>query len=65
MDIGSVASASTAMQQTQLMQTIQVSMLKKAMDTEASSVSQLLETVPAMPQQATEGSLGTRVDTYA
>ena len=57
-----MASAALAMQQQQLAQNIQTTVLKKALDAESSTTTQLLQ---AMPQLATEGTLGTRIDTYA
>ncbi|THG79297.1 putative motility protein [Pseudomonas sp. A-1] len=57
-----MASAALAMQQQQLSQNIQTSVLKKALDAESSTTTQLLQ---SMPQLATEGTLGTRINTYA
>jgi len=53
--------ASTQMQQSQVTQTAQVLVLKKAMDIQATGALALLQALPL----ATSGNLGTQVNTMA
>jgi stage V sporulation protein SpoVS len=53
--------ASTQMQQSQVAQTAQVLVLKKAMDIQATGAMALLQALPL----ATSGNLGTQVNTMA
>lgn len=57
-----MVSAAVNMQQAQLSQEIQTSVLKKALDNSVSTTTQLLE---SMPELAIEGTLGTQINTYA
>jgi hypothetical protein len=63
MDVSPAAlvDASTQIQQSQVAQTAQVLVLKKAMDIQASSALTLLQALPL----ATSGNLGTKVNTLA
>jgi hypothetical protein len=63
MDISPAAlvNAATQMQQSQVAQTAQVLVLKKAMDIQATGALALLQALPL----ATSGSLGTQVNTMA
>jgi hypothetical protein len=63
MDISPTAlvNASTQMQQSQVAQTAQVLVLKKAMDIQAAGAMTLLQALPL----ATSGNLGTKVNTMA
>ncbi len=63
MDISPAAlvNAVTQMQQSQVAQTAQVLVLKKAMDIQASGALALLQALPL----ATSGNLGTQVNTMA
>ena len=63
MDISLTAlvNASTQMQQSQVAQTAQVLVLKKAMDIQATSTLALLQALPL----ATSGNLGTQINTRA
>ncbi len=63
MDITPTAlvSAATQMQQSQVAQTAQVLVLKKAMDIQATGALALLQALPL----ATSGNLGTQVNTMA
>jgi hypothetical protein len=63
--IGGLVDAATQLQQTQVAQTAQVMVLKKAMDIEASGALALLQALPANLPLATSGSLGTRLNTLA
>lgn len=67
MDISPAAlvNASTQMQQSQVAQTAQLLVLKKAMDIQASGALALLQALPANLPLATGGSLGTNVNTLA
>ena len=67
MDISPAAlvNASTQMQQSQVAQTAQLLVLKKAMDIQASGALALLQALPANLPLATGGSLGTQVNTLA
>ena len=53
------------MQQTQVAQTAQILVLKKAMDIQASGALTLLQALPANLPLATSGSLGTQLNTLA
>jgi len=63
MDISPTAlvNTSTQMQQSQVAQTAQVLVLKKAMDIQATGVLALVQALPL----ATSGNLGTKVNTMA
>ena len=63
MDISPAAmvNAATLMQQSQVAQTAQVLVLKKAMDIQANGALALLQALPL----ATSGNLGTQVNTMA
>ena len=63
MDVSPTAlvNASTQMQQSQVAQTAQVLVLKKAMDIQATGALALLQALPL----ATSGNLGTQVNTMA
>lgn len=63
MDISPAAlvNAATQMQQSQVAQTAQVLVLKKAMDLQATGALALLQALPL----ATSGNLGTQVNTMA
>ncbi|NCN71712.1 MAG: putative motility protein [Betaproteobacteria bacterium] len=56
-----LVNASTQMQQSQVAQTAQVLVLKKAMDIQASGALALLQALPL----ASSGNLGTQVNTMA
>ena len=56
-----LVNASTQMQQSQVAQTAQVLVLKKAMDIQATGAMALLQALPL----ATSGNLGTQVNTIA
>ncbi|MBS0467042.1 MAG: putative motility protein [Proteobacteria bacterium] len=62
-----IVNNATANSQQQFAQAVQVSVLKKAMDANASAVATLLGGVqPApTPALATDGTLGTQLNTYA
>jgi len=63
MDVSPAAlvNASTQMQQSQVAQTVQVLVLKKTMDIQATGALALLQALPL----ATSGNLGTQVNTLA
>ncbi len=61
----SIASAPTQLPQSQVAESAQLLVLKKAMDIEASSALALLQAVPGNLPLATSGNLGTKVNTTA
>jgi len=67
MDISVNAAVNSALQlqQVQVEQEKQNLLLKQAIQGEAAAVQQLLEGVAPAPQLASEGSLGTKINTYA
>jgi len=60
--INSAVNAGLAVKDLQLAQEVQARLLKKVLNTQADTMATLLGSLPAL---ATEGSLGTRVNTYA
>lgn len=44
---------------------VQMAVLKKAINSQAAGVQPLLDSLPQQPKLATEGSMGTKVNTYA
>ena len=61
-----IVNTATSMSNQQTAQAVQVSVLKKAMDANETTVAMLLGGVqPAAPQLATSGNLGTQLNTYA
>ena len=67
MEISSAAliDVATQMQQSQVAQSAQILVLKKAMDIQASSALALLQAVPGNLPLAASGNLGTQVNTMA
>jgi len=67
MDVSPAAliNASTQMQQSQVAQTAQVLVLKKAMEVQASGAMALIQALPANLPLATSGSVGTQVNVMA
>jgi len=67
MDVSPAAliNASTQMQQSQVAQTAQVLVLKKAMEFQASGAMALIQALPANLPLATSGSVGTQVNVMA
>ena len=60
MDVSAIASGISERQQGTVTQAAQIAVLKKAIDLEAQSMTQLLETAPVNPP-----NLGNNVDVYA
>ena len=61
-----IVNTATSMSNQQTAQAVQVSVLKKAMNANETTVATLLGGVqPAAPQLATSGTLGTQLNTYA
>ncbi|WP_458525778.1 putative motility protein [Onishia taeanensis] len=54
-----------SLQQFNQSQQSQASLLKESLDTQASHVSQLMESVAPQGQLAASGSVGTQINTYA
>ncbi|WP_148255238.1 putative motility protein [Aidingimonas lacisalsi] len=61
---GSVG-ASLAMQQSQMMQEAQTKVFKEAMETQENQIADLMDSAAQAPQLATEGSVGTQLNTFA
>ena len=67
MDVGltnSIVSTSTALASRQSSDAINITVLKKALDVQASAAATLLQALP-QPALATSGTLGTQVNTFA
>ena len=67
MDVGltnSIVSTSTALASRQTSYAINITVLKKALDVQASAAATLLQALP-QPALATSGTLGTQVNTFA
>jgi len=60
-----VQSATAAASQGPTADAVQIAVLKKALDAQAMAAATLIQSLPASPALATEGSLGTRLNTYA
>ncbi len=63
MDVAAIAQSILSSRNAMALQDAQVSILKQAMDTQAGSAAKLIDSM-ALPL-ATEGPLGTNVNTYA
>ncbi len=61
----SIVRTSATMNQHATADAVGVAVLKKAMDVNAATASTLIETLLPQPALATEGALGTQVNTYA
>lgn len=62
----SIVNTATAMASSKTADAVNVSMLKKALDTQEATVATLLQALPqAQPSLATSGNLGTQLNTYA
>ena len=59
-----IVNTASAMSRSETANAVQVHVLKKALDSEASAAATLLQALP-QPPLATSGSLGTQVNTYA
>ncbi|HTE42059.1 MAG TPA: YjfB family protein [Steroidobacteraceae bacterium] len=55
----------SVLSQASLAQQIDMAVLKKALDAQKMVAAGLLQALPPVPELATEGSVGTRVNTYA
>jgi len=67
MNIGndaSVRAATTAAQSTSATE-VQMTVLKKALNNQAAGVQPLLDSLPQQPKLASEGLVGTKVNTFA
>ncbi|MBV5296806.1 MAG: putative motility protein [Rhodoferax sp.] len=63
--ISALVNASTQMQQTQVAQSAQILVLKKAMDLQAAGALALLQALPGNLPLASSGNLGTQVNAMA
>ena len=64
MDVSTIAAVATNMSQSKLANDVQISVLKKAIDMNAQSATQLIAALP-QPQSSNPPNLGNSVDTYA
>ncbi|EER61398.1 conserved hypothetical protein [Acidovorax delafieldii 2AN] len=60
----SIVKTATAMASRETADAVQVTVLKKALDTQASAAATLLQALP-QPPLATSGTLGTQLNTFA
>lgn len=58
-------SAATQAAQSPTADAVQMNVLRKALNTQATAAASLLEGLPQQPKLATEGSVGRNVNTYA
>ncbi|GHC14879.1 hypothetical protein GCM10010082_01460 [Kushneria pakistanensis] len=65
MSVNGMVNASLALQQHQLSSDVQTSVLKKSLDGQAEQMTTLMSSVDTMPKLATEGLVGTRINTTA
>lgn len=68
MDAGSVNSTvntAFALKQNNQNQDVQANLLRKALDSQASQMGQLMSSLETQPALATTGSVGTQLNTYA
>lgn len=63
--VNNVVADSVVLQQAKVGQDAQMTLLKKALDLQSSATLQLIQSAMPTPQLATEGTLGTQVNTYA
>ncbi|GHC37106.1 putative motility protein [Aidingimonas halophila] len=63
--IEGAAGASMAMQQSQVMQEAQTKVFKEAMESQENQIATLMDSASQAPQLATEGSVGTQINTFA
>lgn len=64
----SIINTATALASRETSDAVNISVLKKALDIQASSAATMLQALPQMPTQpalATSGTLGTQVNTFA
>ncbi|WP_043532466.1 putative motility protein [Litchfieldella xinjiangensis] len=63
--VNSAVSASLVMQQAQTLQQAQMQIFREALDTQQTQVTALMESATTQSRLATDGSVGTQIDTYA
>ncbi|ATJ81949.1 YjfB family protein [Halomonas beimenensis] len=63
--VNNVVAQSRVLEQFQTAQQAQMQVFKEALDTQQQQVTALVESASAEPQLAQDGSLGTRLNTYA
>ena len=61
----SIVNTATALASRQTSDAINITVLKKALDTQASAAATLLQALPQPQPLATSGTLGTQVNTFA
>lgn len=65
MSVNSAIDSALMMQQAKTSQDQQMLVLKKALEAESSTALQLIQSVAPTPTLASEGTLGTRINTFA
>lgn len=65
MSVEGAVGAAVAMQDAQLTQNVQMLVLKKSLDMQAAAMVSLVQSIPQMPKLATQGAVGTNVNTVA
>lgn len=65
MEIGAIANLATQMETARTDQAIGIAVLKKALDTQATSAAALLEALPPVPSANLPAHLGQNIDTKA
>jgi len=66
--VSSIVSTATMLANTQTSETVNIALLKKAIDMQAATAAAMIDTVQqtlTVPALATSGTLGTQVNTYA
>jgi len=65
MSVESAVSTALAMQSMKVAQDAQMLVLKRSLDSQVAALGGLIQAIPQMPQLATQGTLGTNVNTFA
>ncbi|EPC03682.1 hypothetical protein L861_19300 [Litchfieldella anticariensis FP35 = DSM 16096] len=63
--VNSAVSASLVMQQAQTLQQAQMQIFREALDTQQTQVNALMESATTQSRLASEGNVGTQINTYA
>lgn len=63
--VNSAVSASLVMQQAQTLQQAQMQVFRESLDAQQTQVTALMESATTQSRLAMDGSVGTRIDTYA
>ncbi|MFC0267568.1 putative motility protein [Kushneria aurantia] len=65
MSVSATVDTAMALQQHNTASEVQANLLRKSLDTQEQQMSQLMESVAPQPQLATEGLVGTQINTTA